>query len=55
MVRPDYNFDPDKNAWLVGVRGISFEQVTALIEGGKLLRVLEHPDIVRYRTSFSTK
>ncbi len=40
----DYCFDPVKNAWLVQERGISFEQIISLIEGGKLLRVLEHPN-----------
>jgi len=40
MARPDYDFDTDKNAWLVRVRGISFEQIIALIEGGNLLRGL---------------
>jgi hypothetical protein len=29
-------------------RGISFEQIIALIEGGKLIQVLEHPDKARY-------
>lgn len=43
-----YAFDPDKNAWLVVERGISFEQIIALIEGGKLIQVLEHPDRARY-------
>ena len=44
----DYRFDPDKNAWLMRERGIGFEQIIALIESGKLLRVLEHPDKERY-------
>ena len=44
----EYAFDPDKNAWLIQERGISFEQIIALIEGGQLIRVLEHHDRERY-------
>jgi hypothetical protein len=44
----DYAFDPEKNAWLIRERGISFEQIISLIEGGKLVRVLEHPDTTKY-------
>jgi uncharacterized DUF497 family protein len=44
----DYDFDPEKNAWLVRERGISFEQIIALIGAGKLVRVLEHPDKKKY-------
>ncbi len=40
----DYAFDPGKNAWLIQGGGVSFEQIIALIEGGKLIQVLEHPD-----------
>lgn len=48
MKESDYAFDPDKNAWLIRERGISFEQIIALIEGGNLVRVLEHHDRERY-------
>jgi uncharacterized DUF497 family protein len=44
----DYAFDPEKNTWLIRERGISFEHIIALIEGGKLIQVLEHPDKERY-------
>ena len=44
----DYAFDPEKNAWLIRERGVSFEQMIALIEGGKVIQVLEHPDKERY-------
>jgi hypothetical protein len=37
-----------KNAWLIRERGVSFEQIIALIESGHLIRVLEHPDQGRY-------
>jgi uncharacterized DUF497 family protein len=44
MADVDYAFDPDKNSWLIQERGIGFEQIIALIDAGKLLRVLEHPN-----------
>jgi hypothetical protein len=36
------------NAWLARERGISFEQIIALIESSKLIQVLEHPNVGRY-------
>ena len=36
------------DAWLVRERGISFEQIIALIEGSKLIQVLEHQNAERY-------
>jgi hypothetical protein len=44
----DYAFDPQKNAWLVRERGISFEQIIVQIESSKLIQVLEHPNAERY-------
>jgi uncharacterized DUF497 family protein len=44
----DYEFDPEKNAWLLANRGIGFEQIIALIEAGELLQVLEHPNQTKY-------
>jgi predicted DNA binding CopG/RHH family protein/uncharacterized DUF497 family protein len=44
----EYAFDPDKNAWLIQERSISFEQIIALIEDGHLIQVLEHHDRERY-------
>jgi len=44
----EYAFDPDKNTWFIRERGISFEQIIALIESGNLVRVLEHHDRERY-------
>jgi uncharacterized DUF497 family protein len=44
----DYAFESDKNAWLIRERGISFEQIIALIESGNLIQVLEHHDRIRY-------
>ena len=48
MEERDYAFDPQKNAWLIRERGISFEQVIVLIESSKLIQVLEHPNKERY-------
>jgi uncharacterized DUF497 family protein len=48
----DYAFDPSKNTWLIRERGISFEQIIALIEAGSLVQVLEHPDQTRYPNQF---
>ena len=48
MAEWDYAFDPQKNAWLSRERGISFEQIIALIESSKLIQVLEHPNPGRY-------
>jgi len=48
MEERDYAFDPEKNAWLIRERGISFEQIIALIESSKLIQVLEHPNAERY-------
>jgi hypothetical protein len=44
----DYDFDPEKNRWLIRERGIGFEEIIALIESSKLLRVLEHPNKAKY-------
>jgi hypothetical protein len=49
MAPVNYAFDPDKNSWLIRERGMGFEQIIALIDAGKLLRVLEHPNQVKYR------
>jgi hypothetical protein len=48
MEERDYVFDPLKNAWLIRERGISFEQIIALIESSELIQVLEHPNAERY-------
>jgi len=44
----DYDFCSEKNAWLIENRGISFEQIIALIEAGKLLQILEHSTQAKY-------
>ena len=48
MEELDYAFDPQKNAWLIRERGISFEQIIVLIESGKLVQVLEHLNAERF-------
>ena len=48
MEEQDYSFDPQKNAWLIQERGISFEQIIVLIESSTLIQVLEHPNAERY-------
>jgi len=48
MAEWNYGFDPEKNAWLIHERGISFEQIIALIKNGKLVQVLDHPDKAKY-------
>jgi uncharacterized DUF497 family protein len=48
MEELDYAFDPQKNIRLIRERGISFEQIIALIKSSKLIQVLEHPNAERY-------
>jgi hypothetical protein len=43
-----YAFDPEKNAWLIRERGIGFEHIISLIQSGRLLQVLEHPNKAKY-------
>jgi len=44
----NYNFDPDKNAWLIALRGISFEDIIAVLEGVGAIDVIEHPNVKKY-------
>ncbi len=43
-----WTIDPEKNVWLIANRGISFEQIIALIEAGKLRQILQHPNPAKY-------
>ena len=43
-----FNWSPEKNEWLKGERGISFEIVVSQIEAGNILDILEHPNQDRY-------
>jgi hypothetical protein len=46
--KPIYNFSPEKNAWLIEVRGISFEEIIAALEAQKVLDIVEHPNSTKY-------
>lgn len=37
-------WDPAKNRRLIAERGVSFEEVVALIESGSVVDVFDHPD-----------
>jgi hypothetical protein len=39
---------PKKNLWLKQMRGVSFEEVALAIEEGRVLDVIEHPNIKKY-------
>lgn len=41
---PTFNFSADKNASLIRERNISFEEIIAAIEDGKVLDIVEHPN-----------
>ena len=38
-----YDWNPDKNEWLIKNRDISFEEIIYLIGNGELKAILEHP------------
>jgi len=44
MLPPTFLFDQSKNLRLLHERGITFEQVIALIEAGEVIDVLENPN-----------
>jgi predicted DNA binding CopG/RHH family protein len=48
MEDKQYDFAADKNHWLKENRHISFEEVIAALEEGKLLEVVEHPNKTKY-------
>jgi uncharacterized DUF497 family protein len=50
-----FAFDAEKNARLKAERGIGFEEIIALIESGKLLALLDHPNRQNIRISSSMK
>lgn len=43
-----YKFDPEKNAWLIQVRGISFEEIIAALCNEGALDILQHPNTQKY-------
>lgn len=42
---PNFDYSPEKNAYLKKVRGISFEEVELAIDEGKILDVIEVQNI----------
>ena len=40
-----FNWDNDKNEWLIKHRNISFEQVVVAIESGSFLEIMKHPNL----------
>ncbi len=43
-----HDFEPAKNAWLIENRGISFEQILAVLESKGPIDVIDHPNTVKY-------
>jgi hypothetical protein len=47
-----FDFAAEKNYWLKEKRNISFEEVIAAIEEGKLIEVIEHPNKKKYPNQY---
>lgn len=43
-----FDFNPEKNAWLINTRGISFEAIIAVLEMRGPLDIVEHPNQEKY-------
>ncbi len=43
-----YVWDPEKNEWLIRIRGLSFERIICLIDAGAVLDVIQHPNAEKY-------
>lgn len=43
-----FQWNPEKNSQLLRDRKITFETVVAAIEGGQLIDIVAHPNLVRY-------
>jgi len=43
-----FDWNPEKNEKLMAERNIGFDEIVLLIEEGHLLRVVEHPNRVKY-------
>lgn len=43
-----FDWDNEKNEVLINSRGVSFEEVIAILEGGEELDVIEHPNKQKY-------
>ena len=44
----DFDWDPEKNAWLKENRGISFEEIALLLSNGILWKRTKHPNQKEY-------
>ena len=40
-----FNWNNDKNEWLISNRGISFEQAVVAIENGHIIEIMKHPSL----------
>jgi len=43
-----YKFDPEKNAQLIQGRGVSFEEIIAVLQGKGTLDVIKHPNTKKF-------
>lgn len=43
-----FDWDIEKNEMLINSRGVSFEEVIAILESGEELDILEHPNKEKY-------
>ncbi len=43
-----YDWNNDKNKMLISSRGVSFEEVIAILESGEVLDIIEHPNQEKY-------
>lgn len=43
-----FSFSPEKNAKLIELRGISFEEIISVIENDEILDILDHPNKEKY-------
>jgi len=44
----NFDWDPEKNAWLKENRGISFEEIALLLSNGVLWKRTKHPNKKKY-------
>ena len=45
---PIYEYNPQKDQWLRETRHVGFEQVIEQIELGRMVRMIDHPNQLRY-------
>lgn len=43
-----FDWDAEKNEWLIRVRGVSFERIVFLVEHGGLLDIVAHHNPAKY-------